>query len=92
MLFLSFFYDYKSSLEIKQTNNKESIEYIAKNSVERIERRKKVGKIKEITILSFLNYPVNAYTNKFVPRESYYKILARPLPFKFPALASSVSR
>jgi len=58
-----------------------------------MERKEIKGKQKKDVNISFLsNYPGEVYTNKFVSRESYHKILAKPVPFTFPALASSVSR
>ena len=58
-----------------------------------MERKEIKGKQKkEVSISFFSNYPSKVYTNKSLSRESYYKILAKPVPFTFPALASSVSR
>lgn len=58
-----------------------------------MERKEIKGKQKKDVSISFLsNYPSKVYTNKFISRESYYKILAKVVSFTFPAFASSVSK
>ena len=58
-----------------------------------MERKEIKGKQKKrCKHLLLLNCPSKVYTNKFVSRESYYKILAKVVSFTFPALASSVSK